>query len=240
MLLLLPDPASTFGPSRRAPRPDGTPLSAGEEFAAEASHGLFRTIRNNLGVLARMGTGAGLVAAVRSSRTVILPLWGVSIGVDAPAIALIIGIGGAIDFALFYVSGQIMDRFGRVWSALPSMTGLGVGFVALAFTHDLPGNVFWFIAVTMFLALANGIGSGMLMTLGADLAPKGNPAPFLGAWRFTGDLGGAAAPLAVSGLIALASLSVASGVIGALGLIGALMLGRYIPRYAPGRPRGRS
>jgi MFS family permease len=240
MLLLLPDPASTFGPSRRAHRPDGTPLSAGEEFAAEASHGLFRTIRNNLGVLARMGTGAGLVAAVRSSRTVILPLWGVSIGVDAPAIALIIGIGGAIDFALFYVSGQIMDRFGRVWSALPSMTGLGVGFVALAFTHDLPGNVFWFIAVTMFLALANGIGSGMLMTLGADLAPKGNPAPFLGAWRFTGDLGGAAAPLAVSGLIALASLSVASGVIGALGLIGALMLGRYIPRYAPGRPRGRS
>jgi hypothetical protein len=37
----------------------------------------------------------------------------------------------------------------------------------------------------------------------------------------------------------LASLSVASGVIGALGLVGALLLGKYIPRYAPDRPRGR-
>jgi len=77
------------------------------------------------------------------------------------------------------------------------------------------------------------------MTLGADLAPKAHPAPFLGAWRFTGDLGGAAAPLAVSGLTALASVSVASGVVGLLGLVGAVLLGRYIPRYVPHRPRSR-
>lgn len=240
MLLLLPDPAQTFGPPRMAVAPDGTLHTIGEELAAESSHGLFQTIWNHRAVLLRMGLGAGLVAAVRASRTVILPLWAVSIGIDVPTTALIIGIAGAIDFALFYTSGQIMDRFGRVWSALPSMIGLGLGHLALAFTHDLPTNVAWFIGVAMFLALSNGIGSGMLMTLGADLAPKANPAPFLGAWRFTGDLGGAAAPLAVAGLTALASLSVATGMVGVLGLIGAVLLGRYIPRYAPGRPRGRS
>jgi MFS family permease len=239
MLLLLPDPARAFGPPRMAVAPDGTLHTAGEELAAEASHGLFRTIRNHRAVLLRMGLGAGLVAAVRASRAIILPLWAVSIGIDIPTTAVIIGIAGAIDFALFYTSGQIMDRFGRVWSALPSMIGLGLGHLVLGFTHDLPANVAWFIGVAMFLALSNGIGSGMLMTLGADLAPKANPAPFLGAWRFAGDLGGAAAPLAVAGMTAIASLSVATGVVGVLGLIGAVLFGRYIPRYAPGRPRGR-
>lgn len=238
MLLLLPDPASTFGPPQLAVAADGTLTNAGDKQAADATHGLFRTIANHRHVLVRMGTAAGLVAAVRASRAILLPLWAVSIGIDAPSTALIIGIAGAIDFALFYASGQIMDRFGRIWSALPSMIGLGVGHLVLAFTHDLPGNAVWFIAVAMFLALSNGIGSGILMTLGADLAPRPNPAPFLGAWRFTADLGGAAAPLAVSGLTALLSVSLASGVIGVFGLAGAVLMARYIPRYAPGRPRG--
>ncbi|HZK58722.1 MAG TPA: MFS transporter [Cryobacterium sp.] len=239
MLLLLPDPASTFGPPQLAVAPDGSVRSAGEELASEESHGLFQTIRTHRAVLARLGTGAGLIGAMRASRTVILPLWAVSIGVDEPNTALIIGIAGSIDFALFYASGQIMDRFGRIWTALPSMIGLGVGHLVLAVTHNLPGNVDWFIAAAMFLSLANGIGSGILMTLGADLAPKANPAPFLGAWRFTGDLGGAVAPLAVSGLTALASVSLASGVMGVLGLAGAAVLGRYIPRYLPFVPRAR-
>jgi MFS family permease len=126
-----------------------------------------------------------------------------------------------------------MDRYGRLASALPSMIGLGLGLIVLSFSHDLPGNVVWFISIAMFLSLANGIGSGILMTLGSDLADKRNPAPFLGAWRFTGDVGSAAAPLLVSLLTAVASLAIASGVIGVLGLVGAGLLWRYVPRYIP-------
>ncbi|MDJ0337400.1 MFS transporter [Cryobacterium sp. PH31-O1] len=217
---------------------DAVPMDAVPPAAAPGTaEGLFQTIRAHRGVLMRLGTGAALVGAMRASRTVILPLWAVSIGVSAPDTALIIGIAGGIDFLLFYVSGQIMDRFGRIWSAVPSMIGLGLGHVALAFTHNLPSNVGWFIGVAMFLSLANGIGSGLLMTLGADLAPQRHPAPFLGAWRFTADFGSAAAPLAVAGITALASLSIASGIIGVFGLLGAVLLGRYIPRFAPHRPR---
>lgn len=237
VLLVLPDPAKAFG------RPGGSGSALGEADASDApeipvlSLGLFQTIWSNRAVLARLGTGAGLIGAMRATRTVLLPLWAVSIGIGAPETALIIGIAGGIDFALFYASGQIMDRFGRIWSALPSMIGLGVGHLVLAFTHDLPSNVEWFIVVAMFLSLANGIGSGLLMTLGADLAPSDRPAQFLGAWRFTADFGSAAAPLGVAGMTALASLSIASGVMGVVGLIGALVLGRYMPRYAPRRPR---
>jgi MFS family permease len=227
VLLILRDPGDLLA-ARRAPTP-------GEEFVADESRGLFRTIWQSRAVLARMGTGAGLVGALRASRQVILPLWAVSIGVPDSQTALIIGLAGALDFGLFYASGQIMDRFGRLWSAVPSMLGLAAGHLALAVTHDTTAAVGWFIAAAMFMSLANGLGSGILMTLGADLAPPRNPAPFLGAWRFTGDVGSAAAPLAISAITAAASIAVASGAMGVLGLIGAGVLLRYVPRYAPRR-----
>jgi MFS family permease len=237
VLIALPDPEKMFGPTPVAVVGGGERLSAGEEEAEERTKGLFRTIWSFRAVLARMGTGVALIGAIRSARTVLMPLWAVSIGLSESNTALIIGIAGSIDFALFYASGQIMDRWGRMWSAIPSMIGLSAGFLVLAFTHDLPTNIGWYIAVSMFLSVANGIGSGIIMTLGADLAPKDQPAPFLGAWRFAGDAGQAAAPLLVSLLTALVSIAFASGVIGIFGLIGAGILARYIPRYVPKRPR---
>ena len=228
LLIFLKDPEATFKPKRTA-----SGKLEGEELLEAESRGLFRTIAANRKVLARLGTGAALVGAMRASRQVVVPLWAVSIGISDANTALIIGIAGGLDFALFYTTGQIMDRWGRMWTALPSMVGLGAGHLVLSFTHDLPGTVVWFIAITMVLAIANGFGSGLLMTLGADLADKRNPAPFLGAWRFTADVGGATAPLAISGLTALVSLSFASGAVGILGLLGAGILWRYLPRYVP-------
>ncbi|HEY5222931.1 MAG TPA: MFS transporter [Microbacteriaceae bacterium] len=226
VLMVVPDPTVTVAKMRGVVAP-------GRVDAQQRTVGLFRTIWSNRGVLARMGTGAALIGAIRSSRTIILPLYAVSIGLSDTNAALIIGLAGGVDFALFYVSGQVMDRFGRMWTAMPSMLGLALAHFALAFVTTEP----WFIAVAIFMAVANGIGSGILMTLGADLAPPGNPAPFLGAWRFTGDAGQAAAPLWVASVTALVSLAAASVSIGVLGLVGAGVLARYIPRYVPRRPR---
>lgn len=228
-LLLLPDPERTHdapGPSVPA--------------AKTPHHGLFKAIWSHRSVLIRMGTGAALVGAARSARTTLLPLWALSIGLDEASTALIIGIAGGVEFALFYTSGHIMDRWGRLWSVLPCMLGLGSGFLALSFVHDVPARDTWFIAIVMVLSLANGLGSGIVMTLGADLAPAPHPAPFLSAWRFAGDGGQAAAPLIVSLLTALASLSIASAAIGALALLGAGLLGRYTPRYVPHAGRARA
>jgi MFS family permease len=220
ILLTLPDPAKTFG-LPRAVAVDAEPL------------GLFQTIHNSRRVLSRLGIGAALIGGMRASRQVILPLWAVSIGVSDTNTAIIIGIAGAVDFALFYTGGFIMDRYGRLWTALPSMVGLGLGHLVLAFTHDVPANVSWFIFAAMFLSLANGVGSGILMTLGSDLADVRNPAPFLGAWRFTAGLGGAGAPLLLAGITATASIAIAAGAIGALGLLGAAVLARYMPQFVP-------
>lgn len=235
VLLALPDPAAVLAARRReAIRPGpATPQVDSVGEPAPARVGLFRTIHQHRGVLARMGTNAALIGGMRSSRQVILPLLAVSLHLPESAIAVVIGIAGGIDFALFFSSGQIMDRFGRLWSALPSMIGLAVGHLALLATSGLHSAVAWFIAIAMFLSVANGIGSGILMTFGADLAPRHDPAPFLGAYRFTGDAGNAAAPLVIAGVTAVGSVAVAAGVIGVAGLVGAALIARWVPRYIP-------
>ncbi|MGN6743068.1 MAG: MFS transporter [Amnibacterium sp.] len=236
VLLALPDPTAVLAARRTAAiratahRPQ---VDAVGEPAAPERVGLFRTLVQHRGVLARMGTNAALIGGLRSSRQVILPLVAVSLHMPESSIALVIGVAGAIDFALFFSSGQIMDRFGRLWSALPSMIGLALGHLALFATAETHAAVAWFIGIAMFLSVANGIGSGILMTFGADLAPRHDPAPFLGAYRFTGDAGNAAAPLVVAGVTAVASVAAAAGALGVVGLVGAGLLARWVPRYIP-------
>jgi MFS family permease len=184
-------------------------------------------------VLSRLGLAAASLSAIRSARQVVLPLWGVSIGLDAQTIALVVGVSGAIDFALFYASGQVMDRFGRLWAALPAMLLMGLGFIALSFTHDLQQSALWFAMFAAVLGVGNGLSSGILLTLGADVAPKTDPAPFLGSWRTLTDAGGAVSPLIVSAIAAAASLAVATGVVGVIGLVGAAAFVRWVPRFVP-------
>jgi len=246
VLLVLPDPSAVLAERRSAL---STPTSSVPVVGAATAlqrEGLFRTLARHRQVLARMGLAAALIGGLRSSRMVILPLAGVSLGMQESSIALVVGVAGAVDLALFFTSGQIMDRFGRLWSALPSMIGLGLGHLALALVvwnavaDGSSGRVLWFVAVAIGMSLANGVGSGILMTFGADLAPRHDPAPFLGAYRFTGDAGNAAAPLALSALTAAVSLSFASAAIGVVGLLGAGLLARWVPRFIPRTPRPRT
>ncbi|MFF3029102.1 MFS transporter [Microbacterium sp. NPDC057944] len=195
--------------------------------------GVFRTMWQQRAVLGRLGLAAASLSAVRSARQVLLPLWGLSLGLDASTIALVVGVSGAIDFALFYASGQVMDRFGRLWAAMPAMVLMGAGFLALSFTHDLDASVLWFGMFAAMLGVGNGLSSGILLTLGADVAPKREPAAFLGSWRTLTDAGGAVAPLMISGVIAVASLPVAAAAIGLVGLLGAVGFIRWIPMFVP-------
>lgn len=201
--------------------------------------GVLRTIWNHRGVLARLGGATAALSAIRTARHVTIPIWGVSIGLDGSTIALIVGIGGAIDLVLFYTSGQIMDRMGRLWAIVPAMLLMGSGFIAMSFTHDLESSALWFMVFTWTIALGNAIASGVAMTLGADLAPQANPAPFLGAWRTIADTGGALSPLLFSAITAVSRIGIAFACVGFIAYLGAIGFVRWVPRYVSWRPRGK-
>ena len=236
LVLFGPDPeAQAAAADRDAGDVEDTGEAVSGSIPTIERAGVFRTMWRNRGVLGRLGLAAASLSAVRSARQVVLPLWGVSIGLDASSIALVVGVSGAIDFALFYASGQVMDRFGRLWAALPAMVLMGAGFLVLSLTHDASTNVLWFGMIAAVLGVGNGLSSGILLTLGADVAPQSEPAAFLGSWRTLTDAGGAIAPLLFSGIAAISSLAIGAAAMGAIGIIGAVGFLRFIPRFVPRR-----
>ena len=226
-------PAAVDAPRSDDVEDSGEPVTGSIPTAERV--GVFRTMWRYRRVLSRLGVAAASLSAIRSARQAVLPLWGLSLGLDAQTIALVVGVSGAIDFALFYASGQVMDRFGRLWAALPAMLLMGCGFLALSFTHETDAASMWFAMFAAVLGVGNGLSSGILLTLGADVAPKTEPAAFLGSWRTLTDAGGAVAPLIVSALTAAVSLSVATGAMGLVGLLGAAAFVRWVPRFVPRR-----
>lgn len=248
LVLFGPDPEQSVPVAVTPIRGRGASTPDGRRVATDAASapvrtpptGVLRTMWRQRTVLSRLGLAAASLSAVRSARQVVLPLWGLSLGVDSQTIALVVGVSGAIDFALFYASGQVMDRFGRMWAAMPAMLLMGAGFLALSITHDVDAPVLWFGLFAAVLGVGNGLSSGILLTLGADVAPAREPAPFLGSWRTLTDAGGAVAPLLVSGITAVASLPIAAAAMGVIGLVGALGFVRWIPRFVPRAAPGRT
>ncbi|MET0780171.1 MAG: MFS transporter [Microbacterium sp.] len=235
LVLLGPDPEKQLAgdPEERLRIAEDTGEPVTGAIPTSERIGVLRTMWRFRRVLSRLGLAAASLSAVRSARQVVLPLWGFSIGLDAQTIALVVGVSGAIDFALFYASGQVMDRFGRLWAALPAMVLMGAGFIALAFTHDLDSAAMWFAMFAAVLGVGNGLSSGILLTLGADVAPRADPAPFLGSWRTLTDAGGAISPLLVSAITAVSSLSIATGFVGGVALLGGLAFVRWVPMFVP-------
>jgi MFS family permease len=180
-------------------------------------------------VLLTLGIGVLVIMAARATRQSIVPLWAESVGVDAATTSVIFGISAGVDMLLFYPGGAIMDRFGRVYVAAPSMIVLGLGFLLLPLTSE--ATTVGLVAALM--GLGNGISAGIVLTLGADLSPPQDRAQFLGGWRLCSDLGNAAGPLLISAVTALATLAAAAVTMGLITWAGSAWLIKWVPRYAP-------
>jgi MFS family permease len=180
--------------------------------------------------LLTLGIASSIIASARTIRMIGLPLLAIAIGIDPATSAFIFGVTGFIDFALFYLAGIIMDKYGRFWASVPTLLTLGVLYLGAFLVVDLPS--FWIFA--SISALANAASAGINMVLGADLAPEGARSEFLASFRFLTSGGVAFAPLAISGMTAVASLPVALAVTGLLNFYGAYLFWRYLPMYSTG------
>jgi MFS family permease len=212
--------------------PDVTDPASGHAAAVPAP--IRAVVRDHRRVFLTLGIAVLLVGSVRAARQTVLPLWAEHLGTSPAATSVVFGIAGLIDTLTFYPSGQVMDRAGRLWIAVPSMLVLGLTMIALPLTRTL-GEL---TAVAMVMGFGNGIGSGILMTLGADVAPPASRAQFLGVWRLCADSGSAGGPLVVSAAAGLGSLAAGITAMGAVGVLAAGALLRWVPRYSAFATRG--
>lgn len=183
-----------------------------------------KVVRENRRVISTLGVAIALTAAVRAARLVALPLWADHLGLSDGTASAIFAVSAMVDMILFYPAGSASDRWGRRWSAVPSTLMLGLGFLCLPLSTGAGG----LMLAAIIIGLGNGWGSGLLMTLGADIAPPQARSVFLGLWMLLTDIGSLAGPVLVS-MGAIIGLPVGIVGVGVLGLGSTVMLLRWIP-----------
>ena len=209
--------------------PESVAADVAPELAAVRAPATLRSIGgSHAKIFVTVGIGALLVSAVRASRQAVIPLWAEGIGLDAATTSLIYGLAGGIDMLVFYPAGKVMDRKGRAWVAVPSMLIMGAAMTLTPFTH---GAVTLLLA-SLLIGFGNGIGSGMIMTLGADYSPVAGRAHFLGLWRLMSDIGSTGGPALLSAVTALVSLAAGIWCTALIGFGAAAVLWYWIPRTA--------
>jgi MFS family permease len=167
----------------------------------------------------------------RSLRLSLLPLWAEHVGLSASTTSLIFAGAAALDVAFMWPGGWLMDTRGRMVVAVPVVLSMAVACLLL----PLATTVVSVSLVMALIACGNGLGSGIVMTLGADAAPDEGRPQFLGAWRLCGDIGNTGGPLLVGAIAATAPLATACLVVGVLGLAGAGWVGLWTHRVDAAR-----
>ncbi len=177
-------------------------------------------LRENLKVFVTAGSSIVILQLVRAGRQVIFPLWGDAVGLDVSQIGLVFGVMFAVETAIVYPAGIIMDRFGRKRAAVPCLLTVSLSLAFLPLTTGFAGM----LAVAIASGLGNGMGSGINMTLSTDYAPRRNPGEFIGVWRMVVDSGATAGPVLIGGIADIFTLGTSPVVIAVIGLVGAAIM----------------
>jgi MFS family permease len=163
---------------------------------------------------------------VRAGRQTLIPLYAASrIGLDVESVGYVVTVAASVDMLMFYPAGVIMDRWGRKHASIPSFLIMAVGMALLPFCSTF-GTL---LSVAVLTGFGNGLGAGAMLTLGADLAPKGGTGEFLGLWRLMGEIGHTGGPLVVGAVADHVSLSLSALAMGAIGLLASITLARFVP-----------
>jgi MFS family permease len=226
VLVVVPDRVPAAPEDRAGAAPgEGSPATRPGAPAEGSWSALVGVVRDHLPVYRTVGVGSLLISAVRTARQAVVPLWADQIGMSPAGASVVFGLSGAMEILMVYPGGLAMDRLGRRWVVTVSMVGLAVPLLALplARTPVLLG------VLAMVMGLANGLGSGLNTTLGADASPAAGRQLFLGAWRLVSDVGNGIGPVVIGAVSALTALAPASMVMGGVAAGGAALMHRWLP-----------
>lgn len=193
------------------------------------------TIHEHAGDLGAAGVAQLFAQMIRQGRQLLIPLVGAQqLGLNAAEVGTVMTISAVVDMSMFFPAGFLMDHFGRKMASVPSFAIMAVGIGLVPFTTSFTTLA----AAGVVIGLGNGLGSGSMMTLGADLAPEGATGEFLGIWRLIGDLGMVVGPLVVGAIAGWLSLDGSAWALAAAGLAASLTLAFLVQetRVAPTVP----
>lgn len=198
-----------------------------------------QVVRAHWRELGSAGSAQVFVAMIRAGRQIIVPLYAKNVvGLDVAQIGSIVSISSAVDMSLFIPAGIIMDKLGRKFASVPSFVVMAIGMALIPAAVDY-GTL---LMATCVLGFGNGIGSGSMMTLGADLAPRQATGEFLGVWRLIGDVGMTGGPLVVGGVADMVGLPLAAFGLSGIGVLAAatllLFVKETLSQPAPARAPG--
>lgn len=173
-----------------------------------------------------LSAGVAMMALqfMRAARVALIPLAGSAMGLEVDTIGFVVAAGAAVDSLMFIPAGIIMDRWGRKAAAGPSLVLFATGIALLGWADSHAA----LLASAVLIGFANGLSSGLVMVLGADFAPEKGRSRFLGVWKLVADSGHAGAPMAISGLLGVASLLACSQVVAVCGMAGFWVMAKHM------------
>lgn len=195
-----------------------------EPAPAETRRPLSVVIRERWRALLAVGVVQFGYVAVRTGRYAVVPFLGAATGLGVREVGILVTIGSAAELITAPVAGWLMDRYGRMAAIIPSLVVFGGGLVlaGLARTHES-----LFIAVVV-IGLGNGLGSGTMLTIGSDLAPKDHPAGFLAVTGVIREAGRTLGPLIVGWLADWIGLGASAYALAVVAALTALFTWRFL------------
>lgn len=159
---------------------------------------------------------------------VMLPIWQAEFGLSYAALGLLRGVYAGTLASLQIPSGLVAERFG-IAAVLAGGTALaGIGYVLAGVSTS-----FVLLLAALFVG---GIGASTQHPLASALVARAFAGPrslkALGTYNFAGDIGKMAVPAGVALLVVLMPWRGALALVGCLGLIAALAIFRFTPRFA--------
>merc|ERR1719478_2106735 len=154
---------------------------------------------------------------VRRARELLFALEGERLSLPHSQIGYVTALSFAVDGIMFPVAGRMLDRLGRIPTGVCSMLGLGISIALL-----LVDSFEFYIAFAVVSGLFNGISSGIVQIMAADLAPPNCRSQFIGVFRTLAKCADIVAPAVIGGVAQLTCLKTAEVVVASVSLLGSI------------------
>jgi DHA1 family multidrug resistance protein-like MFS transporter len=95
-----------------------------------------------------------------------------------------------------FLTGYLMDRFGRRAVIAPGFASYGISLVLMSLTAFFPLPMSFFLSTYVLVQATAGTTGGTMQVLGTDLSPSTSKGRFFAIWRMIAQAGALVAPLA--------------------------------------------